>query len=349
MPTDGQINLKPLLYGLLNVFSASAVVFANKAVFSKYGFHFTYTLTLIHTLVTLVGMWVMSSAMGLFTVKPLPLVKVAPLAAAFVAYIVFCNLNLQLNTVGFYQITKIAVAPAVLVIEFLLFRKTAALRVMAAIALVCVGVGLSTLTDVKMGTSSRGLAVGAAAVAATALYQIWAGSKQKELHASSMQLLQQYCPAAAAMLAGLVLTAEPLGLRASQRDADTLLGYQMTPAAGVAIALSAVLGLLVSLSTFLVIGATSSLSYNVIGHVKTVIILTGGCLLFGEEMPWRRLAGICVAMVGIVWYSVLKLQESAAAAERLLPSTANGVRQPTAPVPIWRQGLENWDSGGKTV
>lgn len=52
--------------------------------------------------------------------------------------------------------------------------------------------------------------------------------------------------------------------------------------------------------------------------------LVGGCLLFGEEMPWRRLAGICVAMVGIVWYSVLKLQESAAAAERLLPSTANG-------------------------
>jgi solute carrier family 35, member E3 len=42
----------------------------------------------------------------------------------------------------------------------------------------------------------------------------------------------------------------------------------MTPAAAVAIGLSAVLGLLVSLSTFLVIGATSSLSYNVIGHVK---------------------------------------------------------------------------------
>ena len=36
----------------------------------------------------------------------------------------------------------------------------------------------------------------------------------------------------------------------------------------VAILLSAVLGLLVSLSTFLVIGATSSLTYNVIGHVK---------------------------------------------------------------------------------
>lgn len=119
----------------------------------------------------------------------------------------FCNLNLQINTVGFYQvqscsltrgdcvpsiialtahqiyrfklhgspglqITKIAVAPAVLLIEFLLFRKSASPRIVAAIALVCAGVGLSTLTDVKVGTSGQGLAVGAAAVGATALYQV---------------------------------------------------------------------------------------------------------------------------------------------------------------------------------
>ena len=30
------------------------------------------------------------------------------LAAAYVAYIVLCNLNLNINPVGFYQITKIA-------------------------------------------------------------------------------------------------------------------------------------------------------------------------------------------------------------------------------------------------
>ena len=64
--------------------SASAVVFANKTVFAVHGFRFTYTLTLIHTLFTFVGMWVMSSGMGLFVVKPLPLGKVTPLAAAFV-------------------------------------------------------------------------------------------------------------------------------------------------------------------------------------------------------------------------------------------------------------------------
>ena len=46
----------------------------------------------------------------------------------------------------------------------------------------------------------------------------------------------------------------------------------------------------------------------VVGHTKTVIVLTGGCLLFGEEMPLGRLSGVCCALVGIVWFSALKLK-----------------------------------------
>ena len=52
------------------------------------------------------------SAQGLFEKKVLLKRAIAPLAAAYVGYIVLNNLNLQINTVGFYQISKIAVAPA---------------------------------------------------------------------------------------------------------------------------------------------------------------------------------------------------------------------------------------------
>ncbi len=89
----------------------------------------------------------------------------------------------------------------------------------------------------------------------------------------------------------------------AKAEPGTLLGYQYSTAAIIAIAVSALLGLLVSLSTFLVIGATSSLTYNVVGHIKTVIILMGGCMFFGDEMPMKKLAGISIAMGGIVWYS----------------------------------------------
>ncbi len=49
------------------------------------------------------------------------------------------------------------------------------------------------------------------------------------------------------------------------------------------------------------IGATSSLTYNVVGHIKTVLILSGGVVFFGETMPAKKLGGILVAMLGIVW------------------------------------------------
>lgn len=50
-----------------------------------------------------------------------------------------------------------------------------------------------------------------------------------------------------------------------------------------------------------VIGATSSLTYNVVGHVKTVLILSGGVMFFGDTMPPKKMAGIMAAMGGIIW------------------------------------------------
>ena len=238
---------------------------------------------------------------GIYEKKILSKKALAPLAAAYVGYIVLNNLNLQLNTVGFYQITKIAVAPAVLLAEAVFLGKRSSRAVTASIGVVCAGVALATITDPQLvsagggaggGGALAGLLVGAGAIAATTAYQIWAGTKQRELGAGSMQLLDQYAPLAAGMLGGLVLLREPLGTPgAVPPDPDTLSGYPYSAAAVAAIAVSAGLGLLVSLSTFLVIGATSSLTYNVVGHVKTVIILAGGCLFFGDEMPPKKLAG----------------------------------------------------------
>ena len=46
------------------------------------------------------------------------------------------------------------------------------------------------------------------------------------------------------------------------------------------------------------------------GHLKTVVILSGGFLLFDEQMPLKKLAGVVLAMMGIIWYSGLKMQKA---------------------------------------
>ena len=117
-----------------------------------------------------------------------------------------------------------------------------------------------------MTTNTAGMAAAVAALLCTAVYQIWAGSKQKELGASSMQLMHQFQPHAAGLLVLLVGGVEPVGLPGTPHalGEGTILGYAFTPLAVAAILVSAVLGLLVSLSTFLVIGATSSVTFNVV-------------------------------------------------------------------------------------
>ena len=185
-------------------------MFANKAVFTTYGFKFVVFLTFIHTVFTWIGMNLFAS-LGFFTRKSIPQLKLLPLALGYIGYVVLCNVSLNLNSVGFYQIMKIAIAPTVVFLELLLFRKLPSRLILMSVALVCLGVALATVTDTVVIKNSLGLVAGVSATLVTAMYQIWVGSKQKELQANSSQLLQAYTPQAVVMMAVMVPMLEPIG------------------------------------------------------------------------------------------------------------------------------------------
>lgn len=174
------------------------------------------------------------------------------------------------------QVMKIAVAPTVIAMELVMFGRLPGPRVIASVLVVCMGIAVATVSDSQMIRNLFGIAVGCAATVMTALYQIWAGSKQKELKASSMQLLHAYTPQAAIMLGILIPIFEPMGW--SSKAEGTLLGYNYSFKSVAAILISAALGLMVSLSTFLVIGATSSLTYNVVGEGAHASMKTYMCV-----------------------------------------------------------------------
>lgn len=95
-----------IAYGLLNIISAVLIVVANKVVLYTYQFSFPVALTWLHTIVTAVGLQLMA-LLGMFTMKRLPWAAIAPNAVAYVAYIVFNNMSIQLNTLR-YAISKTA-------------------------------------------------------------------------------------------------------------------------------------------------------------------------------------------------------------------------------------------------
>lgn len=81
------------------------------------------------------------------------------------------------------------------------------------------------------------------------------------------------------------------------------------------IVLSCLISISVNFSTFLVIGKTSPVTYQVLGHLKTCLVLAFGYSLLRDPFSWRNILGIMVALVGMILYSYFCTQENQAKAD----------------------------------
>lgn len=69
------------------------------------------------------------------------------------------------------------------------------------------------------------------------------------------------------------------------------------------ILLSCSLAVFCNVSQYLCIGRFSAVSFQVLGHMKTVCVLTLGWVLFDSELTFKNIMGMMVAVVGMVIYS----------------------------------------------
>ncbi|CAN1262832.1 UDP-xylose transporter 2 [Linum perenne] len=120
---------------------------------------------------------------------------------------------------------------------------------------------------------------------------------QKKFKVSSTQLLYQSCPyqALTLFIVGPFLD----GLLTNQN----VFAFKYTPQVLFFIVLSCMISVSVNFSTFLVIGKTSPVTYQVLGHLKTCLVLAFGYVLLRDPFSWRNILGILVAIVGMVLYS----------------------------------------------
>jgi solute carrier family 35 protein E3 len=75
------------------------------------------------------------------------------------------------------------------------------------------------------------------------------------------------------------------------------------------IILSCLIAVSVNFSTFLVIGTTSPVTYQVLGHLKTCLVLSFGYTLLHDPFTARNILGILVAIFGMALYSVFSVRE----------------------------------------
>ncbi|MED6196227.1 UDP-xylose transporter 3 [Stylosanthes scabra] len=278
----------------LSVVSSVSIVICNKALMSTLHFIFATTLTSWHLLVTFCSLHV-ALKMRLFEHKPFDQKAVMGFGILNGISIGLLNLSLGFNSVGFFQMTKLAIIPCTILLEILFLGKKFSKRIQFSLAILLLGVGIATVTDLQLNALGSFLSL--LAVVTTCVAQIMTNTIQKKFKVSSTQLLYQSCPyqSAVLLISGPYLDKLLTNL--------SVFSFNYTSEVTAVIILSCVLSIVVNFSTFLVIGKTSPVTYQVLGHLKTCLVLAFGYIIVRDPFNWRNILGILVAMVGMVMYS----------------------------------------------
>uniref|UniRef100_A0A0E0J6V6 Sugar phosphate transporter domain-containing protein n=2 Tax=Oryza nivara TaxID=4536 RepID=A0A0E0J6V6_ORYNI len=185
----------------------------------------------------------------------------------------FCDNHLDDYRVS--VIAKLCMIPASCLLEVVFDRVHYSRDTKLSIMVVLIGVAVCTVTDVSV--NAKGLAAAVIAVWSTALQQYYVHFLQRKYSLNSFNLLGHTAPAQA----GSLLLVGPF--------------FFLT--------LSCVIAIGVNLSQFICIGRFSAVSFQVLGHMKTVLVLSLGFLFFGKEgLNFQVVLGMILAVVGMIWY-----------------------------------------------
>ncbi|XP_021737947.1 UDP-xylose transporter 3-like [Chenopodium quinoa] len=314
----------------LSVVSSVSIVICNKALISTLGFHFATTLTSWHLLVTFCSLHV-ALKMKLFEHKPFERKAVLGFGILNGISIGLLNLSLGFNSVGFYQMTKLAIIPCTVFLETVFFKKQFSRSIQSSLAVLLIGVGIATVTDLQL--NALGSFLSFLAVITTCVAQIMTNTIQKKFKVSSTQLLYQSSPYQAATL---LISGPFLDKLLTNQNVFT---FNYTTQVLIFIIISCLIAVSVNFSTFLVIGKTSPVTYQVLGHLKTCLVLAFGYILLHDPFSWRNILGILIALVGMILYSYYCTRETQRKASEPAPlsQVKGGESDP----------LINLESGGK--
>jgi len=145
----------------LSVASSVAIVICNKALISTLGFPFATTLTSWHLMVTFCTLHV-AQRLHFFEPKAIDGHTVILFGLLNGTSIGLLNLSLGFNSIGFYQMTKLAIIPFTVLLETIFLKKRFSESIKLSLLVLLLGVGIASVTDLKLnmlGSILSGLAI----------------------------------------------------------------------------------------------------------------------------------------------------------------------------------------------
>ena len=279
------------IYVGFNVVSVVGVVAVNKVLYRDYELKQATCLMTFHFLCTWLFV-MLAKRLKWFTEKRIDMFQYARLGLAQCCSVVFLNLSLVHNSIGMYQVLKFSNVLMMCVIEYLWKSKLYSLQVYLSLIALVAGITTATVTDVELRW--LGFTYGMLGCLSTAVYQILNKSIQQDFDVSPLQILEYEQPFTALFAAMFALCTEDVG---------HLLTMDYSTEFVALLLVSGVFALGINVTTCLIIGKTTPITYAVVGHTKTIFILLFGILWMKDLWTWKSGSGLIVAFAGIVAYT----------------------------------------------
>ncbi|CAH9110345.1 unnamed protein product [Cuscuta europaea] len=303
----------PIIALSFNFVVSISIILMNKLVLVEVGFNYPICLTFIHYIFSWLIMAILK-AFSILSLSPPPKsTKYSSLVSLGIVMSLstgLANVSLKYNSVGFYQMAKIAVTPAIVIVEFIFFQKRFSGQKVIALTLVSIGVAIATVTDLQFHFFGACIAV--AWIVPSATNKILWSNLQQQKNWAALALMWKTTPITLFFLVLLMPSLDPPGVLSFRWNV-----YNTT-----IVLASAVLGFLLQWSGALALGETSATTHVVLGQFKTCVILLAGFLLFGSNPGVTSIFGATTALVGMTIYTYLNLkskQQAAKAAIRQSP------------------------------
>lgn len=285
--------------------TATALILTNKKVMNDYGFECPTFLTSFHFVLSVILLNLMANMSLIKNPTNVPTIYKWTTGAFGVASIVFMNLNLKVNSIGFYQLSKLCNIPMTVLYKLIFKNKTTPIESLCSLFILLIGLCLFSVNDVEFNL--LGLIVAFTAVISTSVFQSRSAYTQSEYNITGPQVNLMVAVPEFVICFFAACFFETTGPK-------SILNHEFQKVEIGLILLTGVFAVYGNVIGFIMIGKTGPVTFQVIGHTKTILIFIFGLIMFppkkyeSHEKKVKKISGLVISMIGVILYTYFELK-----------------------------------------
>ncbi|PPS96269.1 Sugar phosphate transporter domain containing protein [Cryptosporidium hominis] len=237
-----------------------------------------------------------------FSTEMKKLLKILPMSICFVGLVAFGNICLKYVQVSTYQLARSgSLIFTVIVSYFMLGQKQTWQSILACIV-VCAGFLIGSLD--RSTLSAMGIVTGLASSFCQVFYNVFMKKCMNYFNGDAIQLMKYNQCISTILLIPCIFLARELELIMGSAAFNT--NSPEFFRLWTLLILCGLLSMLLNYFTFLVVGYTSPVTFNVLGMFKSCAQTAGGFIIFHDHASVHTITGICLTLAGSVWYGFAK-------------------------------------------